>query len=302
MKNLFIIIIFLTTYYSCATYKATQIPVQEKIANLKNANGDDVLVAVHRAGWRYAPENSLQAIQNSIDMGADIIEIDVRKTKDGQLVLMHDKTIDRTTTGKGLLSDWTLKDLKKLYLKTGAQTPSRQKIPTLQEAMLKAKGKILVNIDKSYKIFDEVFKVLEETGTTDITIIKAGVPYKKVKNEFGKYLDKVFFMPIINLNKPGANQMIEEYITQLKPVAFEFVFDDESSPVLNQFKQIRQRGSRVWANSLWAKLDAGYTDDKAAYSDRNAIYGWYIKKGVNMIQTDRPKLLLNYLRSKGLHK
>ena len=46
-----------------------------------------------------APENSIQAIQNCIDMGVDMVEIDIRKTKDGHLVLMHDRTIDRTTNG-----------------------------------------------------------------------------------------------------------------------------------------------------------------------------------------------------------
>ena len=60
-----------------------------------------ILVVSHRADWRNAPENSLQAIQNCIDMGVDMVEIDLKRTKDGHLILMHDKTIDRTTTGKG---------------------------------------------------------------------------------------------------------------------------------------------------------------------------------------------------------
>ena len=59
-----------------------------------------ILVVSHRADWRNAPENSLQAIQNCIDMGVDMVEIDLKRTKDGHLILMHDKTIDRTTTGK----------------------------------------------------------------------------------------------------------------------------------------------------------------------------------------------------------
>ena len=60
-----------------------------------------ILIVSHRADWRNAPENSLQAIQNCIDMGADMVEIDLKKTKDGHLVLMHDKTINRTMTGTG---------------------------------------------------------------------------------------------------------------------------------------------------------------------------------------------------------
>lgn len=78
----------------------------------RSLQSNSVLVVSHRADWRNAPENSLQAIQNCIDMGVDIIEIDLKKTKDGHLILMHDKKIDRTTTGKGYPADYTLEELR----------------------------------------------------------------------------------------------------------------------------------------------------------------------------------------------
>ena len=81
--------------------------VEQLIKSLKNADSDRVIVVAHRGDWRNAPENSLQAIKNCIDMGVDIVEIDVRETKDGHLVLMHDKTINRTTNGKGKVNSWT---------------------------------------------------------------------------------------------------------------------------------------------------------------------------------------------------
>ena len=115
---------------------------------LKNPSENNVLVIAHRGDWRHAPENSLQAIENCIAMGVDIVEIDVRPTKDGELVLMHDEKIDRTTTGKGYVWDWPLDSLKKLYLRNGANHPTHHKIPTLEEAMMAAKGKIMVNLDK----------------------------------------------------------------------------------------------------------------------------------------------------------
>ena len=70
-------------------------------ANLLDKNNHSVMVVSHRGDWRNAPENSLQAIQNCIDMGVDMVEVDLKKTKDGHLIVMHDQTIDRTTTGKG---------------------------------------------------------------------------------------------------------------------------------------------------------------------------------------------------------
>lgn len=111
----------------------------------KTPASEAVMVVAHRADWRNAPENSLQAIQNCIEMGIDMVEIDLKKTKDGHLILMHDKTINRTTTGKGKASDYTLEELRRYHLRNGAGHKTRHVIPTFEEVMLLCKGKILVH-------------------------------------------------------------------------------------------------------------------------------------------------------------
>jgi len=271
------------------------------VQKLKDPQSKEVLVVAHRGDWRNAPENSIQAIENSIKMGVDMVEIDVRMTKDGELVLMHDETVDRTTTGKGKVTELTLAELQQLYLRNGANHPTHHRIPTLEEAMLAAKGKVLINLDKCYDYFDKAYAVLEKTGTVDHVVMKGSVPLAQVQREFGAYLEKVLFMPIVNLDAPDAAQIIADYQAELKPVAFEVIFSDESSPLLNDFKQIRQNGSRIWVNTLWESLNAGYEDDRAV-EDPDAVYGWLLKKGVTMLQTDRPAFLLDYLRNQGLHK
>ena len=86
---------------------------------LFNPSDPSVLVASHRGDWRNACENSLEAIENAINMGVEIIEIDLARTKDGQLILMHDDKVDRTTTGKGWVKDLTLGEIKGLRLRNG---------------------------------------------------------------------------------------------------------------------------------------------------------------------------------------
>ena len=108
--------------------------------NLLRKGDKSILVVSHRADWRNAPENSLQAIQNCIDMGVDMVEIDLKKTKDGHLILMHDKTIDRTTTGKGKPENYTLEELRQFRLKSGAGHKTRHQIPTFEEVMTLCKG------------------------------------------------------------------------------------------------------------------------------------------------------------------
>lgn len=266
---------------------------------LRTPDSDKVLVVAHRGDWRNAPENSLLAIELSIAMGVDMVELDVQRTKDGQLVLLHDKTLDRTTNGQGRVADWTLDSLRTLSLRNGLGRVTHHKLPTLEEAMLLARGKVLVNLDKCYDFFPEVYRVLEETGTVHQVVMKGSHPYEKVKTDFGPLLDKIFYMPIVNLDKPDAEQIIGEFQRKLKPVAFELVFSTESSRVLGQFDRIRRKGSRVWVNSLWASLNAGHDDDLSE-TDEEASFGWIVGKGANLIQTDRPQALLEYLEKRNL--
>jgi len=259
-----------------------------------------VSVISHRGDWRNTPENSIRAIQNCIDLGVNMVEIDIKKTKDNELILLHDKTLDRTTTGKGLPQDYTLAEIKQMRLRNGAGVATSHQIPTLEEAMIVAKGKIWVNIDKGYDYFDLVEKVLEKTGTTQQVLIKAGLPYQKVVAENKAVLDKLFFMPIIDMANPDAMTMVEEYIKNMQPKVFEVCFTQIDQALQNVLDRIQKSGSKVWINTLWPSLCAGLNDDRAVEENQqDSIWGKVIEMEASFIQTDRPKELVNYLRNQG---
>lgn len=268
---------------------------------LLNPNSHTVLVIAHRGDWRHAPENSLQAIANCIDMGVDVVELDIAMTKDKQLVLMHDKTLDRTTTGSGYVSDFTLNELNRMRLKNSQDIPTRHRIPTLKEALLLAKDNILINLDKAYYLLPEVIALADATQTLDQIIIKGKVTFDTAANDLKQYDDSLLFMPIVNLDEQDSKEVIENYTKQGAPIAFEFVFEDEPIDIESKFMTLRKNGSRVWVNSLWSFFNAGHDDDLAVH-DIDGSYGWIVRSGANMIQTDRPQLLLDYLRAKGLHQ
>ena len=278
---------------------AVQTSIESLITNLEDAQNKEIIVIAHRGDWRNAPENSIQAIKNCIDMGLDMVEIDVRKTKDGHLVLMHDETIDRTTTGSGKVTDWTLDSLKTLALVDGLNVATNHRIPTLEEALLVAKDKILINLDKSYSIFDKCFEIAQKTGTLDQIVIKGKKSRSEVEEEFGQYLDQVYFMPILNLPNPKADSIIDDYLTHRIPIAFEFTIPSDTISTIKNFETIRKAGASVWVNSLWPRHNAGHDDEKAVQNPD--VYNWFIENDVDMIQTDRPALLLSYLQKKGLH-
>lgn len=268
---------------------------------LRDPASQKVLVVSHRGDWRNAPENSLQAFRNCLNMNVDMIEIDLKQTKDGHLVLMHDETIDRTTNGKGRPSDYTLEELRQFRLINGLGRVTDHVIPTLEEVLNLCKGKILINIDKGYDFFKEVYELTERTGTTGQVVIKSSYPLSKVRQENGDVLDKVIYMPIIQLDKPDAERILDEYLT-ISPVAIECCFQNCTSDVLRLLQKIKSSGVKIWINSLWASLNAGHDDDRAVEKGEvEESWGWIVSQGATLIQTDRPAAMISYLKEKGLH-
>ena len=273
---------------------------QDRVTEIKNKlsdkNSNYVAVVAHRGDWRNYCENSLEAIQSCIDMGVDMVEIDLARTKDGELVLMHDRYLDRTTSGKGLVNDYTLAEIKEMRLRNAVNVVTEFEIPTLREAMLVAKGKIMVNLDKADKYFDDVFRILEETGTVGQTIIKSSKPYSELRQEIGEHLDEMIFMPVVNIKSTTSTQMLDEILEKQYPF-YELVFREDSEHLAKYCKEkLKDTSSIIWINSLWPSLCAGYSDDRALKSMDNT-WGHLINQlGARILQTDRPAMMLEYVR------
>lgn len=110
--------------------------------------GKDILIAGHRGGMLEGyPENCIASCEKTLSMMPAYFEIDARLTKDSVIVLMHDATIDRTTTGKGRVSDYTYDELQQFYLKDRQGNVTSYKIPTLDEILAWGEGKTAFNFD-----------------------------------------------------------------------------------------------------------------------------------------------------------
>lgn len=261
-----------------------------------------VFVVAHRGDWRYAPENSISAINNAIEMGVDIVELDVQRTKDGEFILMHDATLNRTTTGKGKISDWDLDSIRTLKLKNGINIKTKEKVPTLEEALIIMKDKILINLDKADRFLDEIFPILEKTNTTRQVIMKGSGSVNDVRERYKEYLEHLIYMPIVNLDKENAEQEINLFLNSMSPVAFELLFISDSNSLPFKIKDKLAGKSLIWYNTLWDTMAGGHDDDMSLL-DPDMGYGYLIEKlGARIIQTDRPQYLINYLNEKGLRE
>lgn len=286
-------------------FAVMQLSAQDRVTQIReklmNRDESSVIVVAHRGDWRNFPENSLEAIDNAVKMGVDIVELDVKKTKDGELILMHDRTLNRTTTGKGLVSENTLSDVRQLKLRNGCNIRTIHNVPTLEEALLHAKGKIMINLDQADLYFDQIYELMKKTGTTKQIIMKGRKPAVEVKKKFGDYLDDVIYMPIVDLDADGSEGQIETFIKDMSPVAFELLFVKDSNLLPRKLATTLKGRSLIWYNTLWDTMAGGHDDDMSLQNPDSG-YGYLIDTlGCRIIQTDRPAYLLDYLRKRKLH-
>ncbi|MBQ6286168.1 MAG: glycerophosphodiester phosphodiesterase family protein [Bacteroidales bacterium] len=309
MKRILLSITLITAVlvaFSCGGPKVPAGSAAKSLAILKDPSTKKVLVAAHRGDWRNYPENSIPAIESLIRMGADIMELDVKMTSDSVLVLCHDSKVDRTTNGKGPVSSYTLDSLKRLRLKRahGVTTDSLH-MPTLEEALLVCKDRILVNVDQGSQWFPQVIAVAEKVGCSDQILFKKGGTRAQT-TEFGKSVVEagMTFMPIVSIDAQGSSPTIDSYLDGgPMPEIFEVCFSKDNELTEAKIRQLSKAGTKIWVNSIWGSL-CGYLDDDRAYQsqqDADLCYGKLIDLGFKVFQTDRPEYLLQYLRKRNLH-
>lgn len=274
------------------------------VDEIRNPKSKNVLVVCHRGDWRNFPENSIPAIESVIEMGADVVELDIQLTKDSVLVLMHDGTIDRCTTGKGRVADLTYEELQKFYMKTahGTRCSLDLKVPTLREALEVCKDRIVINIDKGYNHYGLVLALAEEMGMTEQILIKGSSSLASIREKMAANEQNLLYMPIISPTNAKSMALFEEYIADDEPqLAYEICWGEYTPEVESAMQRLIADGSKLWVNSLWNSLCGGLSDDVAWVTSADEVYGKLVDMGATMIQTDRPEYLLEYLRERGLH-
>ncbi len=273
------------------------------VAALHDASTRYVVVVAHRGDWRNYPENSIPAIESVIRMGVDVMELDVKMTRDSVLVLSHDWTLNRTTTGSGNISDYTYEQLLAFDLKRGhgIAIPGL-KIPTLRQALEVCKDRIVVNVDQGFDYYDQVLAITKELGMTDQVLIKNGQPLDKVQQRMSRHAHKMMYMPVVSVAGGSDMTTFNSYLTSpaAVPIAFELCFDTLDDNVKNTARRVLDAGSKVWVNTIWGSLCGDHDDDRAYDSpDPDKVYGPILDLGTSIIQTDRPEFLIKYLEKKG---
>lgn len=241
-----------------------------------------VLVAAHRGLHTTHPENSIGAINETIIKKIDILEIDVRNTKDGKLVVLHDHTVDRTTNGSGEISKLTAQDIRGLQLRHEGKL-TNEKIPTLAEVLQLTKDKIIVDIDFKSDDKDAVKKCYQLIKDMDMQNQVLFFTYDcRHIPELLKIDSTIMIMPRAR-NKAEVMAILQSYpacnVIHIDPS----FYTDE----LAQFLQ--KKKIRIWANML------GDYDSLEAESNKGLTQFRKDLPYVNIIQTDLPEQVYNAL-------
>lgn len=236
-----------------------------------------VLASAHRGEHLHHPENSLPAIQAAIEAGVDFVELDVRTTSDGQLVLMHDPTVNRMTNGKGKVAEMTFDQIRALDL--GARFPGQfpgLKVPTFDEALEAAqKGGIGIYVDTKQAVPKDLVTAINRHDMGSHVMFWSEHP--DFLKQIAELEPKWLLMPEA-FNPANVRKLID----LLHPQVLGF---DE-----------RDFNASTIAAAKAAKVPI--------FVDRQTPQEWQyaVDQGVMGIQTDHPAELVGFLRSRRLHK
>lgn len=258
-----------------------------------------VMVVAHRACWKGTSENSIDAIEACIAAGVDMVEIDLRATRDGKLVLLHDATVDRMTDGTGVIADMDWDEVRKLRLREGQGrgTPLTDRhIPTFEDVLRVAKDRILINVDAKIIPPAGLLELIDRISDRRQILFKAEAPVADIL-AVAPWVREVRFQPILREPSMGADPRaaIAAY-DPLRPAGYEIDIKHQPfAPGLTPV--IRHRCARYWIDTLSGRA----FDDRAAMASPDAVWGQMIGFGVDAIQTDEPVALAAYLRRNRSH-
>lgn len=266
-----------------------------------------ILIASHRGYFGgNIVENTIEAFEAALMCGADILETDLRKTKDGEIVLFHDPSTDRLLHMPGTTQDYTLEELSKCNLYNVIGQKSGKYISTLDDFLLKMKNRCLINLDQCWEFADEVYTKLVKAGMENQALIKGRVPYDGVIQWLRKHDFQPKFIPILTCDEEISAFFALPSEVQI-PVVEVFYTKEDAKVISPDFlENLEDRNIGLWVNALdlSESLDmcAGHNDTISVSSSPDKGWGWLIDHGATVIQTDWPGELKHYLKHRGSAK
>lgn len=236
------------------------------------------LVSAHRGGSGIAnyPENAIETMQYLYDKGIQIFEIDVAETKDQQLILMHDNSLQRTSTGRQDVNQVTLAQIKEYFLVDDFKQTTSFKIPSFSEALIWGKDKpiyFMVDIKKDVDYKDLIKEIRSNNMQNKVVLVSYSVGQAKKLNRLAPEM----LLSVSMRNEREFNEMMSSGIPTEKMVAF-----------TGTIRSTKELYNKIHDQNIMVIFGTLGNIDKSAKARGNTIYQDLEKEGVDIFATDRP--------------
>jgi len=236
---------------------------------LKRIGSKPVKIAHHRGASRYAPENTLASLEKAIQLGADFVEFDLQTTNDGGFVLLHDRSLNRTTNGRGPVRGWDLASIEALDAGSWFGRPFAQsRVPTLDAFLNAVGGRVELYVDAKDIAPEALAETLKRHG-----LINQSVVYQSAA-----YLEKLRAIePAIRRMPPlRAASGLDSVAERVQPYAFDTNWSILSKELIDR---CHEKGIKVFSDALGSH-------------EKVEDYQRAVRDGIDLIQTDHPVLVL----------
>ncbi|MCK4295794.1 MAG: glycerophosphodiester phosphodiesterase family protein [Candidatus Marinimicrobia bacterium] len=237
------------------------------------------IVSAHRGRpMNGFPENCIETFENALVYAPCLIECDVAKTKDSVLVMMHDRTLNRTTTGEGKVSSYTIKELKTLKLRDNQGNVTLYQIPTLAEVLDWARDKAIIELDIKKPVTpEEIAMIVWEKQAEKFTVV---ITYDIPATVYYHRLNPQLMISASAKGVEGVRRLLESGVDPKCLVAFVGVYE----PSKDVYDLLHKNGIRAILGTM------GNLDKKAEKRGFK-VYKKLLKNGADILATDNVVLV-----------
>ena len=243
------------------------------------------------------PCNTLAAYKIALDQGADVVEIDVAKSKDGKFFVFHPGMEHVFLRSAKPISELDSTEVEAMFLVNQDSVRTSYKVPTLEEVLTLLKDKAYINVDKFWTDIEGISAVIRKVGVEKQVIVKTYTDEKSL-NGVKKYAPDFMFVPLVRGKDDITDKLYEDGINVIGAEIL-FATEDEECISDEYIRSMHEKGRLIWANSIIYNeadvISAHKTDDISLWDDPDKGWGWLIDKGVDFIQTDWLLMLKNYI-------
>ena len=267
--------------------------------DIREASRSNLLIVAHRGVFGgNIPCNTLASYEIALKQGADMIETDVNVTSDGELIVFHPGMESAHLNAQISLPEMTWSEVSKLRFVNIDNVPTQFGLLKFDDFLEHFKDRCFINVDKFWGNPEKIYRALKRHDMLDQAVVKAP-PTQSVLQVLEEVAPELAYMPVVKIHFQEHEALMRRNVNY---VGVEALFYDDGDPIISEnfVEQIHRDGKLMWVNSIIydheQQIAAGHSDDTALTVSEELGWGWLADRGADLIQTDWPMMLIDYLK------